>query len=111
MALVYHVREPSEWPSLQQAIEASVQTDEHRQEVFEMRRTIADELKEEGAKEGALKTRQQTLIRLLKRRFGDVSDEVSSTIRTTNDPEQLDEWLDRFATAETLEEVGIGVPA
>ena len=66
MALVYHVREPSEWPSLQQAIEASVQTDEHRQEVFEMRRTIADELEERGA----IKNRQQTLIRLLKRRFG-----------------------------------------
>ena len=90
MALVYHVREPSEWPSLQQAIEASVQTDEHRQEVFEMRRTIADELKEEGAKEGALKKSQQTLIRLLKRRFGDVPDELSSTIRATSDPEQLD---------------------
>jgi hypothetical protein len=107
MALVYHVREPSEWPSLQQAIEASVQTDEHRQEVIEMRRTIADELKEEGA----IKKSQQTLIRLLKRRFGDVPDELSSAIRATNDPEQLDEWLDRFATAETLDEVGIEVPA
>jgi len=107
MALVYHAREPSEWPELQRAIEASVQTDEHRQEVFEMRRTIADELKEEGA----IRNRQQTLIRQLKRRFGDVPDELSSTIRATNDPEQLDEWLDRFATAETLDEVGIEVPA
>jgi hypothetical protein len=111
MALVYHVREPSEWPSLQQAIEASVQTDEHRQEVFEMRRTIADELKEEGAKEGAIKKSQQTLIRLLKRRFGDVPDDLSSAIRATSDPEQLDTWLDEVVTAETLEEVGIEVPA
>jgi predicted transposase/invertase (TIGR01784 family) len=111
MALVYHVREPSEWPSLQQAIEDSVQTDEHRQEVFEMRRTIADELKEEGAKEGALRKSQQTLIRQLKRRFGNVPDGLSSTIRTTNDPEQLDEWLDQVVTAETLEELGIGGPA
>ena len=107
MALVYHVREPSEWPSLQQAIEASVQTDEHRQEVFEMRRTIADELEERGA----LKNRQQTLIRQLKRRFGDVSDELSSAIRATNDAEQLDAWLDQVVTADTLEEVGIEVPA
>jgi hypothetical protein len=107
MALIYHVREPSEWPSLQQTVEASVQTDEHRQEVFEMRRTIADELEEKSA----IKTRQQTLIRLLKRRFGDVPDEPLSTIWATNDPEQLDEWLDRFATAEALDEVGIEVPA
>ena len=76
-----------------------------------MRRTIADELKEEGAKEGALKKSQQTLIRLMKRRFGDLPDGLSSAIRTTNDPEQLDEWLDRFATAETLEDVEIGGPA
>ena len=87
MALVYHVREPSEWPSLQETIEASVQTDEHRQEIFEMRRTIADELKEEGAKEGALKKSQQTLRRQLKRRFGDLPDELSSAIRATNDSE------------------------
>ena len=72
-----------------------------------MRRTIADELEEKSA----IKTRQQTLIRLLKRRFGDVPDEPLSTIWATNDPEQLDEWLDRFATAEALDEVGIEVPA
>jgi hypothetical protein len=107
MALIYHVREPSEWPSLQQTVEASVQTDEHRQEVFEMRRTIADELEERGA----IKNSQQTLIRQLKRRFGHVSDEVASTIRATNDPEQLVEWLDRFATAEALDEIGIGPSA
>jgi hypothetical protein len=107
MALVYHVREPSEWPSLQNAIEASVQTDEHRQEVFEMRRTIADELKEEGA----TKAFQQTLIRQLKRRFGDVPDDVTSMIRGTDDAEQLNAWLDQVVTAETLDEVGIEVPA
>lgn len=76
-----------------------------------MRRTIADELKEEGAREGAIKNRQQTLIRQLKRRFGDVSVAVSATIRATDDPDQLDEWLDRFATAESLDDVGIGTPA
>ena len=104
---LHHVREPSEWPSLQNAIEASVQTDEHRQEVFEMRRTIADELKEEDA----IKNSQQTLIRLLKRRFGDVPDEVTSMIRGTDDPQQLNAWLDQVVTAETLDEVGIQVPA
>jgi hypothetical protein len=107
MALVYHVREPSEWPGLQKTIEASVQTDEHRQEIFEMKRTIADELKEEGA----IKNSQETLIRQLKRRFGDVPDEVTSSIRATHDAEQLNAWLDQVVTAETLNEVGIEVPA
>jgi hypothetical protein len=91
---------------LQNAIEASVQTDEHRQEVFEMRRTIADELEERGA----TKAFQQTLIRQLKRRFGGVPDDVTSMIRGTDDPEQLNAWFDQVVTAETLDEVGIEVP-
>ena len=72
-----------------------------------MRRTIADMFKDEGRIEKS----QQTLIRQLQRRFADVPDELLSTIRAINDPEQLDEWLDRFATAATLDEVGIEVPA
>ena len=107
MALVYHVRDPSERPDLQKTIESSVWTDEHHREVFDMRRTIADELKEEGA----IRNGQQTLVRLLKRRFGDVPAEVSATIRATDELAQLDEWLDRLVVAETLDDVGIGVPA
>ncbi len=93
MALVYHARDPSERPELQKTIESSVRTDVHRQEILEMRRTIADELNEEGA----LKNRRQVLLRHLKRRFGNVPTAVSATIQATHDPEQLDEWLDRFA--------------
>ena len=107
MALVYPERDPSERPGLQDTIEVSVQTDEHRQEVFQMRRTIADELKEEGAI-GAL---QRALMRQLRSRFGELPDDVVSTIRATHDPAQLDEWLDGFARAKTLDDVGIGVPA
>jgi len=47
----------------------------------------------------------------LQRRFADVPDELLSTIRATDDPEQLDEWLDQVVTAQTLDEVGIEVPA
>jgi hypothetical protein len=42
MALVSHARDPSEWLELQKTIESSVRTDIHRQEIFEMRRTIAE---------------------------------------------------------------------
>jgi hypothetical protein len=51
-ALVYHMRNPPERPALQEVIEASVRTDEHRQEIFAMHRTIADELISKGKKEG-----------------------------------------------------------
>jgi len=61
--------------------------------------------------EGRIEKSQQTLIRLRQRRFGDVPDELSSTIRATNDLEQLDEWLDQAVTAEAPDELGIEVPA
>jgi hypothetical protein len=48
--------------------------------------------------------------RPLKRRFENVPAGVSATIRATDDPQQLDEWLDRFATATTLGDIGIGAP-
>jgi hypothetical protein len=71
-----------------------------------MRRTMADVLEEKGA----LKKSRETLLRLLKRRFGNVPAAASATIRTTDDPEQLDEWLDQVVTAATLDDVGIGTP-
>lgn len=80
-----------------------------------MRRTIAQELKEEGVAEGLkegltqgeVRALRQTLLRQLRRRFGIVPTEIVGTIEASKDIEQLDEWLDRFATASTLEEVGI----
>jgi hypothetical protein len=103
-ALVYHVRRPEERPGLWREIEASVSTDAHRQEVFHMGRTIADELKEQAG----IETTRKNLIRLLRVRFGDVPEEVITIIHSTRDMKRLNGWLDRFATAETLEQVGIG---
>ncbi len=62
--------------------------------------------KNEGRTEAAIETRQQTLIRLLRRRFDDLPSEVAQAINATTATEQLDEWLDRFATASSLEEMG-----
>jgi seryl-tRNA synthetase len=89
--------------ALHEAIDASVQTDQHRQELFDMGKTIADELKEEGM----LKARRQTLIRQLGKRFGEIPDEMIRTIETTQDAEELDRWLDNVLTAKNLGEVGI----
>jgi hypothetical protein len=56
------------------------------------------------------KKNRETLLRLLKRRFGNLPAAVSATIRATDDPEQLDEWLDQVVTTATLDDVGIGTP-
>ena len=110
-ALIYHERSESEQPKLHEAVEHSVQNAELRQEVFEMGKTMADVLMERGRLEGKRKagvqTRQQTLVRLLRRRFGEVPAGVVSAVEATTDVDQLDTWLDRLVTASTLDELEI----
>ena len=65
--------------------------------------------KSEGRNEAAIETRQQTLLRLLRRRFDDLPSEVTQAINATTTADQLDEWLDRFATASSLEEMDIHI--
>jgi predicted transposase YdaD len=105
-------------------VEASVQTDPHRQEMQAVKRTILDEWKDEGRKEGrkkgrqegreegrreeAIRTRQQTLLRQLRARFPDVPQATTDVVNATRDVAQLDAWLDRVVSARNLDEVGIG---
>ena len=79
-----------------------------------MGRTMADVLMERGRTEGrteglteaAIETRQQTLIRQLRRRFDDLPSEVTQAINVTTATEQLDEWLDQVLTAGSRDEMG-----
>jgi hypothetical protein len=107
-AMVYHERSDSEQSKLQEVMENSVQDEVTRQEVTKMWKTGAEALMERGAHQAGLQTRRQTLVRLLRKRFGKVPSAVVSVVEATDDVDQLDNWLDRFATAQTLEELGIG---
>ncbi len=102
-AFLYHERAESELPGLFELIDASVQTDEHKREVKIMRRTMAEKLEEDGA----VRFGRQTLLALLGKRFGEVPSDIAATVEMTVDLERLAAWLDRFATATTLEEIGI----
>ena len=65
-AIIYHDRAPPEREGLKDLVLRSVRTDERRQEVNVMIRTIADELREEGEeigrREGAIRARQEMLL-------------------------------------------------
>lgn len=61
-----------------------------------------------GERIGALHTQQQTLIRLLRRKFSDVPDEVVRHIEAAEDTERLNEWLDGILDADTLADMGLG---
>jgi hypothetical protein len=72
-----------------------------------MGRTIAEEWKKEARKEEAVRSRRQILLDLLRERFGGLPEETVIAIESSKSIQELDTWLRRFATAATLEEVGI----
>jgi hypothetical protein len=51
-AIIYHGRAPGEHEGLTNLVLSSVRTDARRREIDAMIRTIADELREEGMKQG-----------------------------------------------------------
>ena len=69
-----------------------------------MGKTIAQALQEDSG----VKALRMALIRLLRKRFGEVPAATVQTIDAAEDTAQLDHWLDRFATAKSLRDVGIG---
>jgi hypothetical protein len=109
-ALIYHERDVFEQPELHADVDASVGTDEFRQGILDMCRTMAQVHKEEGVREGEVRSRRQILFRHLGHRFGSVPPATAAVIEATDDLERLDAWLDRVLTARSLKQIGITPP-
>lgn len=60
-----------------------------------------------GQQREALSARQQTLIMLLRKKFGKVPDRIVQRIEATTTVEQLDAWLEAVITAAKLADMGI----
>ena len=60
---------------------------------------------ERGEERGILQAQRRTLIRLLHHKFEELPDEIVQLIETTNNLEQLDEWLDQVLDADALAEM------
>jgi hypothetical protein len=67
------------------------------------RQTIAQKWQAEARVEQAA----QTLLQQIPLRFGKLPPDVERTIRGTTELPRLEEWLRRFATANSLDELGI----
>jgi hypothetical protein len=110
-ALIYHERETAEHEPMQRLVADSVQKDPHRREVFDMGKTMAETLKEEGMALGkaqeAAHARQEMLLLQLRERFKRVPEGVVRRVESTEDLEQLKAWIKAFATARRLSDVGI----
>jgi hypothetical protein len=68
---------------------------------------IAELLSEHGGKialQAKVKATVELLLRTLRKRHGELPDELTVTIRACQDGEQLDRWFDTALEAETLAE-------
>jgi hypothetical protein len=111
VALVYPARSNEEQAELREVVDHSVQTDPHRQELTNMGQTIAEMYEEQGRLkgklEGKLEQARTSLLRQLRKRFKRVPRKVEARIAATMNLQELQLWLDNFATAATLADVGI----
>jgi hypothetical protein len=108
--MIHQERARPEHERLYELVGSSIRSDTRRREVETLMETMADFLRAEGRRAGEIHSRQQTLLRQLRRRFGRVPRATEQLVRTTQDPARLDAWLDNFATAQTLADVGIIAP-
>jgi hypothetical protein len=106
-ALVYHERPDAEHQHLHNVIEAAVRNDARQKEVEAFMRTMADVHKEQAQREEAVRSRQQTLVRQMRKKFGRVPAKVVRRIEGTIDVTQLETWLDEFATANQLADISV----
>jgi hypothetical protein len=107
LALVYHARSADEQPELHDVVDRSVQTDPHRKEYSRMGQTIAEMYIDRGKQQGELAMARATLLRQLRKRFKKLPRKVQSRIAATTNLHDLETWLDNFANATTLVDVGI----
>src|SRR5262249_21129963 len=110
-ALIYNEREPSEREPLVEKVASAVQNDARRQEVYDMGRTIAEALREEGRQEGRqegeVRNQREKLLQVLRKHLGKLPAAVVRRIETTERLDLLKEWFTRALDANTLDEVNI----
>jgi Putative transposase, YhgA-like len=102
-ALVYHVREDSEQLALIASVEATVANDEERRKYMAAQKRSGLT----GFEAAGLEHLKRSLLRSLALRFGIVPAEVSDRVGRANKLTTVNRWLERFATAKTLDDVGI----
>lgn len=66
--------------------------------------TFADRFRQEGMQQGMHQGEAQVLLRLLSRKFGELSEEKRRLVESA-DSERLLQWSERVLTAESIKEV------
>ncbi|MBI1929850.1 Rpn family recombination-promoting nuclease/putative transposase, partial [Candidatus Poribacteria bacterium] len=109
--LIYHRRDPSEQGRLLQHVHERVRAHNRTEEVATMRQTMAQALIQEGRElgyvEAAIQTKQAVLMMQLRTKFGQLPPNIVERIQHISEADRLDTLLNRFVTANSLEEIEI----
>ena len=76
-------------------------------EVEEMEVTWADKMMEKGLKVGLVEGKRETLLRQLTAKFGPVSEESRSRVQALEPVAELDAYLERVLTANSIADMGL----
>jgi hypothetical protein len=110
-ALIYNEREVPEREPLMEKVADAVRNDAHRKEVFDMGKTIAEDLidqgREKGREEGEVRTQRRMLVRLLRNKFRKIPAAMLKRIDATERIDLLDAWFDQASAAKRLEDVSL----
>jgi hypothetical protein len=116
-ALLYNDREPEERQALWQVVGDAVQNDRRRQEVYDMGKTMAEHLMEQGeAKglekglhQGEVRAQRRLLLRLLQKKFAKTPARIVRRIEETERLDLLDAWFDQASDAQKLEDLSFTI--
>jgi len=75
------------------------------QEQAEEAREMLTIYEERGIIKGILRGKRDMLLRQLRRRFGDLPEHLEARVRSIEAPDELDDLLDRFVDARSLDEM------
>ncbi len=74
----------------------------------DMELTYFDELELKGRMAGVLEGKRETLLRLLTAKFGPLPASAVTKVEAVTSTSELDMYLDRFVTANSLDDIGLG---
>jgi predicted transposase YdaD len=75
--------------------------------VQEVKETWSDRILKQGREAGVTEGKRETLLRLLTVKFGRLSSETIAKVNAVPSAAELDAYLDRILSAESLEDMGL----
>ena len=103
--MIYNERETPEREPLLEKVAEAVKNDAHRKEVFDMGKTIAEDLREEGVQVGELRNQRRVLVKALRHKFGKIPAATVKRIEATEQFDLLDRWFEQALAAKKLGEI------